>query len=385
MEKQLNFYSWRNPTRLGEAENPARRVQGPDHLPNDETCVSNAEKVKNNATRLLEWHWTFLGPGSEEKWYGSSDHARKWQWNCTAAKMVQRFKETGHLVFKSISALSRGILKQMNGKTSITELLFQTIHSVNQLSVYGAVANWCYLFGSTEEEKGRACIPVDNTIFDQVETRRSTTLGISSDKSIWKQDARKSPELRRAGWEDTTDTIMWKKLTSNILMQPGIVQSSTKWRRRMGNNYSFVPRIFDFSILSASPSFGSYSWRHHHRTSLGSSFCENSWRLWSRSCDSINCKSNVHIWRCYIQRNRTFCEWNSWSRRGPVTNCSQNFKDQYKVNHVKNEQEARATRKLVPTLSAIRLKRASMYTQRTILTNERTWKVIHAHSPDGGK
>ena len=61
--------------------------------------------------------------------------------------MVQRFKETGHLVFKSISALSRGILKQKKGETSIhfkgdsmnTELLFQTIHSVNQLSVYGAV------------------------------------------------------------------------------------------------------------------------------------------------------------------------------------------------------------------------------------------------------
>ena len=28
--------------------------------------------------------------------------------------------------------------------------------------------------------------------------------------------------------------------------------------------------------------------------------------------------------------------------------------------------------------------RASLYTQRTILTNERKWKIIHAHSPDGG-
>ena len=25
-----------------------------------------------------------------------------------------------------------------------------------------------------------------------------------------------------------------------------------------------------------------------------------------------------------------------------------------------------------------------MYTQRTILTNERKWTIIHAHSPDGG-
>ena len=120
---------------------------------------------------------------------------------------MQRFEETGHPVLKSISALSRGILKQKIGKTSIhfngdsmnTELLFQTIHSVSQHSVYGAVANWCYQFGSTEEEKGRASTPVDNNIFDQVETRRSTTLGISSDTSNWKPDARKSFQHRRGG------------------------------------------------------------------------------------------------------------------------------------------------------------------------------------------
>ena len=60
--------------------------------------------------------------------------------------MVQRFKETGHLVFKSTSALSRGILKQrkgirtihFNGDSMNTELLFQTVHPENQLSVYGA-------------------------------------------------------------------------------------------------------------------------------------------------------------------------------------------------------------------------------------------------------
>ena len=41
------------------------------------------------------------------------------------------------------------------------------------------------------------------------------------------------------------------------------------------------------------------------------------------------------------------------------------------MNDVKKEKEARATRSVVPTLSAIRLK-------------EHPWKVIHAHSPDGG-
>ena len=74
------------------------------------------------------------------------------QWNCGANKInVQRFKETGNLVFKSTSALSRGILNQKKGRCTIhfngdstnTELLFQTVHSVNQHSFYGAVANWC--------------------------------------------------------------------------------------------------------------------------------------------------------------------------------------------------------------------------------------------------
>ena len=40
-------------------------------------CISNAEKVKNYAMKFSQEHWTFLGPGSEEKWYGSSSHARK--------------------------------------------------------------------------------------------------------------------------------------------------------------------------------------------------------------------------------------------------------------------------------------------------------------------
>ena len=58
--------------------------------------------------------------------------------------MVGRFKETGHPVFKSISALSRGILKGKKSDTihftadaSNTELLYRTIHSANQLSNYG--------------------------------------------------------------------------------------------------------------------------------------------------------------------------------------------------------------------------------------------------------
>ena len=110
-----------------------------------------------------------MGPGSEEKRSGDS-HAQKGEWDSRANEMVQQFTETGPLGFKSINVLSRGILKQRKGESTIhfngdstnTELSLETIHSVNQLSVYGAVANWCHQLGLTEEEKGRANFSVHN-------------------------------------------------------------------------------------------------------------------------------------------------------------------------------------------------------------------------------
>ena len=66
--------------------------------------------------------------------------------------MVQQFKETGHPIFINTSALSRGILKQRRGKSTFhfngdsvkTELLSQTVHSENQISVYAVVTDRCY-------------------------------------------------------------------------------------------------------------------------------------------------------------------------------------------------------------------------------------------------
>ena len=125
---------------------------------NDENCISNAEKVKNYAKSFLPGHWTFLGPGLEKRWYGDSHGG---QWDRTANKTVQQFDKIGHPIFPSTSALSRGFLKQRKGKSTIhfsgdsvnSELLFQTDHSVSQISVYAAVTDWC-----------RVAIPLDNRV-----------------------------------------------------------------------------------------------------------------------------------------------------------------------------------------------------------------------------
>ena len=61
--------------------------------------------------------------------------------------MVQRFKEIGHPVFTSVSALSR------NADTWNTQFLFRIIHSANQLSIYGAVSSWCEEFALKPNER----------------------------------------------------------------------------------------------------------------------------------------------------------------------------------------------------------------------------------------
>ena len=66
--------------------------------------------------------------------------------------MTIKLGESGHLVFRATSPLSRGMLKSRGGgKLSIhfcadgrtIETVFRTFISVNQLSVYGAVSDLC--------------------------------------------------------------------------------------------------------------------------------------------------------------------------------------------------------------------------------------------------
>ena len=69
--------------------------------------------------------------------------------------MMVNLSESGHPIFRATSALERGTLKSnKGGKVSIhfcgdydnVELQFHIIVSVNQLSLYGAVAHLCEEF-----------------------------------------------------------------------------------------------------------------------------------------------------------------------------------------------------------------------------------------------
>ena len=117
--------------------------------------------------------WSFIGPGSEKKWY-SSEKSPQGAWDNIAEEMLLEFAESGHPTFRATSPLSRGILKSKGrGKLSIhftadyptIETVFRIILSVNQLSVYGAVAAVCEEFESHQDRSGEPEILMGQSIF----------------------------------------------------------------------------------------------------------------------------------------------------------------------------------------------------------------------------
>ena len=77
------------------------------------------------------------------------------KWNSDSKKPVTLcWKASVLWVVESWKGRRVKITIHFNGESSNTELLFRTIHSVNQLSIYGAVTNWCEQFRLDRGRKG---------------------------------------------------------------------------------------------------------------------------------------------------------------------------------------------------------------------------------------
>ena len=86
---------------------------------NEKECESNVRLVSLYAERFRTGQWSFLGPGSEKKWYSISADSPQGEWDRMAEKMMLEFGESGHPVFRTTSALSRGQLKS-KGKEKLS-------------------------------------------------------------------------------------------------------------------------------------------------------------------------------------------------------------------------------------------------------------------------
>ena len=84
------------------------------------------------------------------KWYQGCAVNCGGKWDLRASQMVEGFENSGHLVFQGISPLGRGILKKKNIRNTIhfneeycnIDMQNRTVHSANQLCIYGAVTKW---------------------------------------------------------------------------------------------------------------------------------------------------------------------------------------------------------------------------------------------------
>ena len=66
-----------------------------DRKGNKDECLKNAESVKAFARRFGIGQWSFIGPGSEKKWY-SSENSLQGAWDNIAEQMLLEFAESGH-------------------------------------------------------------------------------------------------------------------------------------------------------------------------------------------------------------------------------------------------------------------------------------------------
>ena len=107
-----------------------------------------------------------------KKWY-PSENSPQGAWGYVAEQMLLEFAESGHPIFRATTPLSRGQLKSKGkGKVSIhftadqdtVETIYRIILSVNQLSVYGAVAAICDEFENHPDGTWQPVILVGQSI-----------------------------------------------------------------------------------------------------------------------------------------------------------------------------------------------------------------------------
>ena len=140
---------------------------------NEEECVANVKVVSILAKKIGIGQWSFIGPGSEKKWYSGEENSPQEIWDHIADKMLLELAESGCPIFRATTPLSMSNLKSKgHGKLSIhfaadqetIETVFRIIVFVNQLSLYGAVANMCEEFESLQDRSEQLDVVMGQSI-----------------------------------------------------------------------------------------------------------------------------------------------------------------------------------------------------------------------------
>ena len=87
---------------------------------NEELCENNSTRAEEYARRFSRGHWSFLGLGSEKKWYAIYTSKPNGCWNRIAEKIMQNFTQSGHFFPLCHCLGERTIKKQRRRKDNNT-------------------------------------------------------------------------------------------------------------------------------------------------------------------------------------------------------------------------------------------------------------------------
>ena len=173
----------------------------------EDTGHSKAQPTNKNDTELSATHLKENGIPLPQKWWDISKRLDTQYSRASVLWVVKFWKRKGGRC-----------TMHFNADSSNTELLFRTIHSANQLSIYGAVSSWLWRVRSTDSESKR----VDNgevrskrtrVDTEKCEAARSEFFGANSKErqsGIWKQIARMSSEIWNTGERNPMYESLWR-------------------------------------------------------------------------------------------------------------------------------------------------------------------------------
>ena len=113
----------------------------------EKECLANAKLLSLHAKRL----WSFVGPGSEKKWYCISEDSPQGVWDNMAERVLLDSAESDSPICRALQVHS----PEVNSKAKDMEncrytlwptrkrLTFFSQFSANQLCLYGAIAEMC--------------------------------------------------------------------------------------------------------------------------------------------------------------------------------------------------------------------------------------------------
>ena len=119
---------------------------------NETECLANAKLVFLYARRFGKGQWSFIGPGSEKKWYCVSEDSPQGEWGQYGGKNVVGIRRNRTPSLPSHEPFVHGKLSiHYSADLETIETIFRIIDSLDQLSLYGAVAEMCEECGTLHD------------------------------------------------------------------------------------------------------------------------------------------------------------------------------------------------------------------------------------------